>query len=117
MSLREEVDILGLELNKIELLIKSRKRGALLQFNNKLKKPVFIKLELIEPALKLDSLLGLVQKEERAKNITNNIKEVPKEITREEDANGGHYNIVEDKDPNNSFISDYPFGQEDKEYT
>jgi hypothetical protein len=30
MSLREEVDILGLELNKIGLLIKSRKGGALL---------------------------------------------------------------------------------------
>jgi hypothetical protein len=58
--LREKVDVLGLELNKIRLLIKSRKRGALLRFNNKLKEPVFIKLELIEPAPKLDSLLGLV---------------------------------------------------------
>jgi len=60
MSLREEVDILGLELNKIELLIKSRKGGALLWFNNKLEKPMFMRLELIEPAPKLDSLLGLV---------------------------------------------------------
>jgi hypothetical protein len=54
------VDVLGLELNKIGLLIKSGKGGALLRFNNKLKEPMFIKLELIEPAPKLDSLLGLV---------------------------------------------------------
>jgi hypothetical protein len=53
------VDVLGLELNEIGLLIKSGKRGALLQFNNKLEEPIFIKLELIEPAPKLDSLLGL----------------------------------------------------------
>jgi hypothetical protein len=53
------VDVLGLELNKIELLIKSRKERALLRFNNKLEEPVFIKLELIEPAPKPDSLLGL----------------------------------------------------------
>jgi hypothetical protein len=30
MPLREEVNVLGLELNKIGLLIKSRKEGALL---------------------------------------------------------------------------------------
>jgi hypothetical protein len=54
------VDILGLKLNKIGLLIKSRKGGALLRFNNKLKELIFIKLELIEPAPKPDSLLGLV---------------------------------------------------------
>ena len=54
------MNILGLELNKIGLLIKSRKGGALLWFNNKLEEPVFIRLELIEPAPKLDSLLGLV---------------------------------------------------------
>jgi hypothetical protein len=54
------VDVLGLELNKIGLLIKSRKGGALLWFNNKPEEPMFIKLELIEPAPKLDSLLGLV---------------------------------------------------------
>jgi hypothetical protein len=54
------VDILGLELNKIGLLIKSRKGGALLRFNDKLKEPMFIKLELIEPTPKLNSLLGLV---------------------------------------------------------
>jgi hypothetical protein len=30
MPSREEVNVLGLELNKIELLIKSRKEGALL---------------------------------------------------------------------------------------
>jgi hypothetical protein len=53
------VDVLGLELNKIGLLIKSRKEGALLQFNNKLEEPVFIKLEFIKPAPKPDSLLGL----------------------------------------------------------
>jgi hypothetical protein len=60
MPLREEVNVLGLELNKIGLLIKSRKGGALLWFNNKPEEPVFIKLELIEPAPKPDSLLGLV---------------------------------------------------------
>jgi hypothetical protein len=60
MPLREEVDVLGLELNKIKLLIKSRKEGALLRFNNKLKEPIFIKLKLIESAPKLDSLLGLI---------------------------------------------------------
>jgi hypothetical protein len=54
------VDVLGLKLNKIRLLIKSGKEGALLRFNNKLKEPIFIKLELIELALKPDSLLGLV---------------------------------------------------------
>jgi hypothetical protein len=53
------VDILGLELNKIGLLVENKKGGALLWFNNKLKEPVFIKLELIEPAPKPDSLLGL----------------------------------------------------------
>jgi len=57
---REEVDILGLELNKIGLFIKSRKEGALLWFNNKPEEPIFIKLELIEPTPKPDSLLGLV---------------------------------------------------------
>ena len=60
MPLREEVDILGLELNKIKLLIKSKKGGALLQFNNKPKESIFIRLELIEPTPKPDSLLGLV---------------------------------------------------------
>ena len=60
MPLSEEVNVLGLELNKIGLLIKSRKGGALLQFNNKLEKLVFIKLKLIEPTLKPDSLLSLV---------------------------------------------------------
>ena len=60
MPLREEVDILGLELNKIGLLIKSRKGGAFLRFNNKLEELIFIKLELIKPAPKLDSLLGLI---------------------------------------------------------
>ena len=54
------MNILGLELNEIRLLIKSGKRGALLRFNNKLKEPIFIKLELIKPAPKPDSLLGLV---------------------------------------------------------
>jgi hypothetical protein len=54
------VNILGLELNKIRLLIKNKKRGALLQFNNKPKEPIFIKLELIKPAPKPDSLLGLI---------------------------------------------------------
>jgi hypothetical protein len=54
------VDVLGLELNEIRLLIKSGKGGAFLWFNNELKEPMFIKLELIEPAPKLDSLLGLV---------------------------------------------------------
>jgi hypothetical protein len=54
------VDVLGLELNEIGLLIKSRKGGALLWFDNKLEEPMFIKLELIESALKPDSLLGLV---------------------------------------------------------
>ena len=53
------MNVLGLKLNKIGLLIKSGKEGALLWFNNKLKEPMFIKLELIEPALKPDSLLGL----------------------------------------------------------
>jgi hypothetical protein len=77
---------------------------------------MFIKLELIEPAPKLDSLLGLAQEEERAKNTISDVKEVPKEITREEDANGGYYNAAEDKDSNNPFISDYSFSQEDKEY-
>ena len=71
---------------------------------------MFIRLELIEPAPEPDSLLGLAQEEERAKNTTNDIKEVPKEITREEDANSGYYNMAEDKDPNNPFISDYSFG-------
>jgi hypothetical protein len=60
VPLREEVDVLGLELNEIELLVKSGKEGALLRFNNKLKEPIFIKLELIEPASEPDSLLGLV---------------------------------------------------------
>jgi hypothetical protein len=60
MPSQEEVNVLGLELNKIGLLIKSRKGGALLWFNNKPKEPIFIKLELIEPASKPDSLLGLV---------------------------------------------------------
>ena len=60
MPLREEVNVLGLKLNKIGLLIKSKKREALLQFNNKLEEPIFIKLELIEPAPKPDSLLGLI---------------------------------------------------------
>ena len=117
MSSREEVDILGLELNKIRLLIKSEKEGALLRFNNKPKEPIFIKLKLIEPASKPDSLLGLIQEEERAENTISDIKEVLKEITKEKDANRGHYNMAEDKDPNNPFISDYPFGQEDEEYT
>jgi hypothetical protein len=54
------VNVLGLKLNKIGLLIKSRKEGALLWFNDELKELVFIKLELIEPAPKPDSLLGLV---------------------------------------------------------
>jgi hypothetical protein len=54
------VDILGLELNKIGLLVKNRKGGALLRFNNKLEEPVFIRLELIESTPKLDSLLGLI---------------------------------------------------------
>jgi hypothetical protein len=53
------VDVLGLELNKIGLLIKSRKGGALLWFNNKPEEPMFIKLELIKPTPKPDSLLGL----------------------------------------------------------
>jgi hypothetical protein len=109
MPLQKEVDVLGLELNKIRLLIKSRKRGALLWFNNKLEEPMFIKLESIEPTPKPDSLLGLAQKEERAENIISNIKEVPKEITREEDAGGGYYNAAKDKDPNDPFISDHPF--------
>ena len=60
MPSREEVNVLGLELNKIGLLIKSRKEGALLRFNNKPEEPIFIKLELIEPTPKPDSLLGLV---------------------------------------------------------
>jgi hypothetical protein len=60
MPLREEVNVLGLELNKIRLLIKSKKGEALLWFNNKLKEPVFIKLELIKPAPKPDSLLDLI---------------------------------------------------------
>jgi hypothetical protein len=60
MPSQEEVDILGLELNKIGLLIKSRKGGALLWFNNELEEPVFMKLESIEPAPKPDSLLSLV---------------------------------------------------------
>jgi hypothetical protein len=106
---REEVDVLGLELNEIRLLIKSGKGGAFLWFNNELKEPMFIKLELIEPAPKLDSLLGLAQEEERAENTTGDIKEVPKEITREEDANSGYYNTAKDKDLNNPFISDHPF--------
>jgi hypothetical protein len=110
MPLREEVDVLGLELNEIRLLVKSGKGGALLWFNNKLEEPIFMRLELIEPAFKPDSLLGLVLKEERAKNAINNIKEVPKEIIREEDANSGYYNAAKDKDPNNPFISDHPFG-------
>jgi hypothetical protein len=54
------VDVLGLELNKIGLFIKSRKGGALLWFNNKLEEPIFIRLELIEPTPKPDFLLGLV---------------------------------------------------------
>ena len=54
------MDVLGLELNKIRLLIKSGKEGALLRFNNEPEEPMFIKLELIEPAPKPDSLLGLV---------------------------------------------------------
>jgi hypothetical protein len=58
MPSREEVDVLGLELDKIGLLIKSGKGGALLWFDNKPKEPIFIKLELIEPAPKPDSLLG-----------------------------------------------------------
>jgi hypothetical protein len=60
VPLQKEVDVLGLKLNKIGLLIKSRKGGALLRFNNKLEEPIFIKLELIEPASEPDSLLGLV---------------------------------------------------------
>ena len=76
-----------------------------------------MKLELIEPAPKPDSLLGLVQKEERAENTTSNVKEFPKEITREEDTGGGHYNAAKDKDPNNPFTSDHSFSQKDKEYT
>ena len=68
-----------------------------------------MKLELIRPASKPDSLLGLVQKEERAENTASNIKEVPKEIIREKDAGGGYYNVAKDKDLNNPFISDYPF--------
>ena len=70
---------------------------------------MFIKLELIKPAPKPDSLLGLAQEEERAKNTTSDIKEVPKEITREEDTNSGHYNTAKDKDLNDPFISDHPF--------
>jgi hypothetical protein len=54
------VDVLSLELNEIGLLVKSGKGGALLRFNNKPEEPMFIKLKLIEPAPKLDSLLGLV---------------------------------------------------------
>ena len=54
------MDVLGLKLNKIGLLIKSRKGGALLWFNNKPEEPIFIKLELIEPASKPDPLLDLV---------------------------------------------------------
>jgi hypothetical protein len=54
------VDILGLELNKIRLLIKSGKGGALLRFDDELEEPIFIKLESIEPAPELNSLLGLV---------------------------------------------------------
>jgi hypothetical protein len=54
------VDVLGLKLNKIGLLIKSRKGGALLRFNNKPEEPIFMKLELIEPAPKPNSLLGPV---------------------------------------------------------
>jgi len=60
VPLREEVDVLGLELNEIGLLIESGKGGALLRFNNEPEEPIFIKLELIEPAPKPDSLLGLV---------------------------------------------------------
>ena len=60
MPSQEEVDVLGLELNKIRLLVKSRKGEALLRFNNKPKEPMFIKLESIEPAPEPDSLLGLV---------------------------------------------------------
>ena len=70
---------------------------------------MFIKLELIEPTPKPDSLLGLAQKEERAKNTASDIKEVPKEITREKDANSSHYNTAKDKNLNNPFISDHPF--------
>ena len=77
---------------------------------------MFIKLELIKSAPKPDSLLGLVQKEERAENTISDVKEVPKEITREEDTNSGHYNTAEDKDLNDPFISDHSFSQEDKEY-
>ena len=71
---------------------------------------MFIKLELIEPTPKPDSLLGLAQKEERAENAASDVKEVPEEITREKDANSGHYNIAEDKDLNDPFISDHSFG-------
>jgi hypothetical protein len=60
MPLQEEVDVLGLKLNKIGLLIKSGKEGALLWFNNKPEEPIFIKLKSIEPTPKLDSLLSLV---------------------------------------------------------
>jgi len=59
VPLREEVNVLGLKLNEIRLLVESRKGGALLWFNNEPKEPIFMKLELIEPAPKLDSLLGL----------------------------------------------------------
>jgi hypothetical protein len=58
MPSREEVNVLSLELNEIGLLIESGKGGALLWFNNKPEEPMFIKLELIEPAPKPDSLLG-----------------------------------------------------------
>ena len=70
---------------------------------------MFIKLESIEPAPKLDSLLGPAQEEERAENTASDVKEVLKEITKEEDTDGGHYNTAKDKDLNNPFISDHPF--------
>ena len=54
------MDILGLKLNKIRLFIKSKKRRALIRFNNKLEESMFIRLELIKSALKPDSLLGLI---------------------------------------------------------
>ena len=75
-----------------------------------------MRLELIKPTSKPDSLLSLVQEEERAENTTSDVKKASKEITREEDANSGYYNTAEDKDPDDPFISDHPFGQKDKEY-
>jgi hypothetical protein len=79
---------------------------------------MFIRLKQIEPIPDPDSLLCLAQEEKGEETTVNDARVVPKKATKEKDAGVGNYDAVGGKDPNNPFISNYPFGPpEGEEYT